>query len=93
MAKKTPPQPVLNPEVPKNTGIYPGHRSSNRTMTTHAVHIDDLLVWARSRHTPPTADDIRTRFSCSRATSFRWLRLVKLDAAERHIYKESANRA
>jgi hypothetical protein len=41
-------------------------------MIPKGVSLSDLLAWFASRSRLPTADDIRVRFGCSRATAYRW---------------------
>jgi hypothetical protein len=81
-------------KVPEITGIYPSHCSPKRTIIPKGVSLTELLAWFASRTREPTADDIRVRFGCSRATAYRWRALWAAEcAAIRTFSGQSQSRA
>jgi hypothetical protein len=56
------------------------------TVIPRSVDLGDLLAWFESRRHMPTADDIRTRFGCSRATAYRWLMLYRTHQTQQEVF-------
>jgi hypothetical protein len=80
---------VVEPSARNRGDISPDCGQSVSTVITRMVDLAELLAWFESRRHEPSAEDVRTRWGCSRATAYRWLGLWHTSVVERALYAKS----